>query len=46
MSINAIRKVAGDIPKGYAGECYRCGEESLRLVDDACAPCRDKYGLL
>ena len=30
---------------GEPGECDRCGEESLRLVNGNCARCRDKYGL-
>jgi hypothetical protein len=32
-------------PAGVAGDCCRCGEPSARLVDGACAPCRDKYEL-
>lgn len=34
-----------DIKPGYAGECERCGEESKRLINQACAPCRDRYNL-
>lgn len=45
-SIALIRAQAADIPKGMAGECFQCGEESLRLVKGACAPCRDKYNLV
>lgn len=30
---------------GEAGECDLCGEESPRLVNGHCAPCRDKHGL-
>lgn len=37
--------LAASIPKGEPGECIRCGEESLRLVNDVCARCRDKYKL-
>jgi hypothetical protein len=33
------------IDPGVAGECWRCGELSARLVRDACAPCRDRYKL-
>lgn len=44
-SIESIRNAAADIPKGEAGECSRCGEESPRLVGGACARCRDKYDL-
>ena len=40
--IAATRK---DIPAGNPGECDLCGEWSGRLVNGACAPCRDKYGL-
>lgn len=36
---------ARKIPKGEPGECIRCGEESLRLVNQVCARCRDKYKL-
>lgn len=32
-------------PKGIPGECDLCGEFMLRLVDGACAPCRDRYKL-
>ncbi len=38
----AMRKAA-EIPKGTAGECSFCGEFSMRLVDETCAPCRDKF---
>ena len=30
---------------GYAGDCDMCGEWSSRLINGACAPCRDKYKL-
>lgn len=40
----AMRKAA-EIPVGIPGECTYCGEESARLVNAACAPCRDRYGL-
>lgn len=26
-------------------DCDLCGEHSMRLVQGACAPCRDKYHL-
>jgi hypothetical protein len=32
-------------PVGVPGECDLCGEYMLRLVDGACAPCRDRYKL-
>lgn len=34
-----------EIPAGVAGDCELCGEWSGRLVNGACAPCRDKHGL-
>jgi len=41
-TINAVR---ADIPPGVEGECDFCGEHSLRLINGACAPCRDRRGL-
>ncbi len=41
----AIAAARGDIPPGKPGECDLCGEHSPRLIDGACAPCRDKYKL-
>lgn len=41
----AIRARAQAMPFGCAGECEYCGEPSLRLVGQACAPCRDRYRL-
>ena len=40
----AMRRAA-EIPIGTHGECSFCGEQSARLVNTACAPCRDRYGL-
>ncbi len=37
-SIAAARVV---VPVGEPGECDECGEDSPRLVDGRCAPCRD-----
>ena len=34
-----------DIPPGKPGDCDLCGEWSGRLIDGACAPCRDKRGI-
>jgi hypothetical protein len=34
-----------DIKPGIPGDCDLCGEWSGRLIDGACAPCRDKYKL-
>lgn len=41
----AIRARAAQIPIGQCGECELCGEWSGRLVNQACAPCRDKFKL-
>ena len=40
----AMRRAA-EIPIGSPGDCSLCGEWSGRLVNQACAPCRDRYGL-
>jgi hypothetical protein len=40
----AMRR-ALEIPPGNPGECCACGEYSMRLVNDHCARCRDKFGL-
>ena len=42
-AVAAARATAANIPKGEPGECAQCGEDSLRLVEGFCAPCRDKY---
>ena len=42
MNLAAVRRAAADIPIGEAGECDECGLESKRLVNNHCAPCRDK----
>lgn len=34
-----------EIKPGCEGECERCGEESKRLINQTCAPCRDRYKL-
>ncbi|OZI58743.1 conjugal transfer protein TraR [Bordetella genomosp. 1] len=36
---------AAAMPKGTPGDCELCGEWSGRLVNNACAPCRDRYKL-
>lgn len=33
------------IPPGTPGDCELCGEWSGRLVNGACAPCRDRHKL-
>ena len=43
--LQAARNKANAIPPGEPGECELCGEDSLRLVNGACAPCRDKRRL-
>lgn len=39
----AARQAAADIPAGHPGDCDLCGEWTARLVEGACAPCRDRY---
>lgn len=36
---------AHGIHTGSPGECDLCGEHSMRLIEGACAPCRDRYHL-
>ncbi len=43
--IAEIRRKAAQIPKGEPGECERCGEDMLRLINGVCAPCRDCHKL-
>lgn len=43
--IALVQRAALNIPKGEPGECQRCGEDSPRLVNGVCAPCRDKWKL-
>ena len=40
-----IAEAAAKIPPGEPGDCDLCGEWSGRLVNGACARCRDKYKL-
>lgn len=42
-AIAAARSAAGQIEPGQPGDCDFCGEWSGRLVNGACAPCRDKW---
>lgn len=42
---SAIRRAAENIPAGTAGDCEYCGEWFSRLVEEACARCRDKFRL-
>lgn len=41
----AIRNNAKDILPGVPGDCDLCGEWSGRLINGACAPCRDRRKL-
>ena len=43
-AVAAVRRAA-EIPPGEPGDCDLCGEWTARLINGACAPCRDKYGL-
>jgi RNA polymerase-binding transcription factor DksA len=43
--VAAVREAAAKMPAGTPGECELCGEESPRLVNGACARCRDKHKL-
>ena len=43
--LKRIREQAAQIPVGVSGDCDLCGEWSGRLVNGACAPCRDLHGL-
>lgn len=42
---DAIREAAKPIPPGNPGDCEICGEWSGRLIQGACAPCREKWRL-
>ena len=44
-SVAEIRRQAAKIEAGVPGDCDLCGEWSARLINGACAPCRDKYKL-
>lgn len=41
----AIAAAARDLVPEHTGDRDLCGEHSMRLVEGACAPCRDKYHL-
>jgi hypothetical protein len=48
LAIDAKVKQISDAAKldaGVEGDCDLCGEWSGRLIDGACAPCRDRYKL-
>jgi len=42
---DAIRDAAKPLAPGIEGDCDLCGEWSGRLINGACAPCRDLYKL-
>lgn len=42
--VEEVRKKA-ELDPGTPGECELCGEWSGRLINGACAPCRDRYKL-
>lgn len=39
--MRAIRAARAPVPAGEPGDCHDCGDESPRLVDRLCAPCRE-----
>ena len=43
--IKAARTQAEQMPAGEPGDCDLCGEWYGRLVNSACARCRDRYRL-
>jgi hypothetical protein len=43
--IQNIRNRAAKIPPGEPGDCDKCGEYFIRLVNGYCGFCRDKYKL-
>ena len=48
MQADLERRIAaarGEIIPGRPGDCDLCGEWSGRLLEGACAPCRDKHDL-
>ena len=44
-AIGEVQARCASQPAGVPGECDLCGEWMVRLVDGACAPCRDRYKL-
>lgn len=43
--LRGVQRQAAAIVPGVPGDCWYCGEVSQRLVNSACAPCRDKRKL-
>lgn len=44
-AVAEVRRAAASIPVGVEGDCDLCGEWSGRLVQGACARCRDLHRL-
>ncbi len=44
-AVMKARKKAASMPIGEPGTCFYCEQYSPRLVNDACALCRDKRKL-
>ena len=40
-----VQRAARPISPGNPGDCELCGEWFGRLINGACAPCRDRYKL-
>ncbi len=40
-----IQATRAKLEPGVPGECDMCGEYTQRLINGACAPCRDRYKL-
>ena len=43
--LRRVQQAASAVLVGVPGQCDLCGEHSMRLIDGACAPCRDRYKL-
>lgn len=37
----ALRAAIVAVPDGVPGRCRECGDETPRLINDLCAPCRE-----
>ena len=45
FTVGELCRKAAAIPKGVPGICDLCGEDMPRLINDVCAPCRDRHKL-
>lgn len=45
-NVQKIREDAANMPAGSPGECDKCGNETQRIVDGLCCPCRDALARL